>query len=81
MKIEPARRPPDHPVFARKVGVLIVNLGTPDAATPAAVRRYLAAVDGLRRAVERPFTWGPACVVDVVSAAGPAGEPGHMYTL
>ena len=25
-----------------RVGVLLVNLGTPDAATPAAVRRYLA---------------------------------------
>jgi ferrochelatase len=35
-------RPSDHPpVAAGRIGVLIVNLGTPDAATARAVRRYL----------------------------------------
>ena len=31
-----------------RVGVLLVNLGTPDAPTPAALRRYLAEFLGLR---------------------------------
>jgi ferrochelatase len=41
------------------VGVLLVNLGTPDAATPAAVRRYLAEFLWDRRVVEipRPIWW------------------------
>lgn len=34
--------PAEHPsVLTEKIGVLIVNLGTPDAPTPSAVRRYL----------------------------------------
>src|SRR5215470_12949808 len=36
------RRPLDHPpVVAGRIGVLIVNLGTPDATDAGAVRRYL----------------------------------------
>ncbi|WP_296623783.1 ferrochelatase, partial [Rhizorhabdus sp.] len=35
--------PADHPpVPPRRIGVLLINLGTPDAPTPAAVKRYLA---------------------------------------
>ncbi len=37
-----------------RVGVLLVNLGTPDAPTPAAVRRYLAEFLSDRRVVEIP---------------------------
>ena len=34
--------PADHPpILPPRVGVLLVNLGTPDAPTPRAVRRYL----------------------------------------
>jgi ferrochelatase len=45
---------------ARKVGVLIVNLGTPDAPTPAAVRRYLGEFLTDPRVVEIPsFAWRP----------------------
>jgi protoporphyrin/coproporphyrin ferrochelatase len=37
-----AHRPPDHPAVASgAVGVLLVNLGTPDATDAASVRRYL----------------------------------------
>src|SRR6516165_10254393 len=37
-----AHRPTDHPVVASGgVGVLLVNLGTPDATDAASVRRYL----------------------------------------
>ncbi|HWI86056.1 MAG TPA: ferrochelatase [Sphingomonas sp.] len=53
--------PPDHPVIpARKIGVLIVNLGTPDAADAGAVRRYLAEFLSDRRVVEiPPILWQP----------------------
>ena len=46
----------DQPASA---GVLLVNLGTPDAPTPSAVRRYLAEFLWDRRVVEipRPLWW------------------------
>jgi len=52
----PANHPP---VAAPKVGVMLVNLGTPEAATPSAVRRYLAEFLWDRRVVEipRPIWW------------------------
>ena len=44
-----------------RVGVLIVNLGTPDAPTPSAVRKYLAQFLSDPRVVELPsFVWQPA---------------------
>jgi ferrochelatase len=44
----------------RRVGVLLMNLGTPDAATPSAVRRYLGEFLSDRRVVEiPPFLWKP----------------------
>ena len=47
--------PADHPAIpASAIGVLLVNLGTPDAPTPAAVRRYLAELLWDRRVVEIP---------------------------
>ena len=54
-------RPADHPaIAAAKVGVLIVNLGTPDAPTPAAVKRYLREFLSDRRVVEiPPLVWQP----------------------
>src|SRR6476661_6310263 len=43
-----------------RVGVLLVNLGTPDAATPAAVRKYLGEFLADRRVVEIPaLAWRP----------------------
>ncbi|MEO8486886.1 MAG: ferrochelatase [Betaproteobacteria bacterium] len=43
-----------------KLGVLLVNLGTPDAPTPSAVRRYLAEFLADRRVVEIPAAlWKP----------------------
>ena len=53
--------PPDHPtVPPAKVGVLIVNLGTPDTAEASAVRRYLAEFLSDRRVVEIPqLLWQP----------------------
>lgn len=43
-----------------RTGILLVNLGTPDAATPAAVRRYLAQFLSDPRVVEiPPLAWKP----------------------
>ena len=53
--------PSDHPSIATGgIGVLLVNLGTPDAATPDAVRRYLAEFLSDKRVVEIPaIAWKP----------------------
>ena len=53
----PAGHPP---IPAPRIGVLLINLGTPDAAEPRAVRRYLAEFLSDRRVVEiSPFIWQP----------------------
>jgi protoporphyrin/coproporphyrin ferrochelatase len=54
-------RPTDHPVVPPgRVGVLLVNLGTPDAPTPSAVRRYLREFLSDPRVVEIPkLVWWP----------------------
>lgn len=51
----------DHPVIPEpKVGVLLINLGTPDAPEERAVRRYLAEFLSDRRVVEiHPIAWKP----------------------
>jgi ferrochelatase len=57
MNQPPAGHPP---VPESRIGVLLVNLGTPDAPTPAAVRRYLAEFLSDRRVVEIPaLVWQP----------------------
>jgi len=54
-------RPPNHPpVAANRIGVLLVNLGTPEEASPKAVKRYLAEFLSDRRVVEiPPLVWQP----------------------
>ena len=54
-------RPAGHPSVATgRIGVMLVNLGTPDAATPDAVRRYLAEFLSDPRVVEIPrLAWKP----------------------
>jgi len=58
---ELSHKPADHPVIATgRVGVLIVNLGTPDAPTKGAVKRYLKQFLSDRRVVEIPqLIWQP----------------------
>ena len=53
--------PADHPVVpAARVGVLLINLGTPDAPHARAVRRYLAEFLSDRRVIEiPPVAWKP----------------------
>src|SRR6202521_551798 len=54
-----AHRPADHPkIAAGAIGVLLVNLGTPDAADAASVRRYLREFLSDRRVIEQnPLVW------------------------
>jgi protoporphyrin/coproporphyrin ferrochelatase len=54
-------RPADHPPVATpRIGVLLVNLGTPDAPTTEAVRKYLKQFLSDRRVVEIPaLLWQP----------------------
>tara|TARA_R110000868_G_scaffold16872_11_gene74709 strand:+ start:1227 stop:2237 length:1011 start_codon:yes stop_codon:yes gene_type:complete len=53
--------PPNHPAIpAPKVGVLLINLGTPDAPDAGSVRRYLGEFLSDRRVVELPpILWQP----------------------
>ena len=53
--------PADHPVIPpRKLGVLLINLGTPEAADTRSVRRYLGEFLSDRRVVELPaLAWQP----------------------
>jgi len=76
---EPVPRPADHPdVAVGRVGVLLVNLGTPDASTPAAVRRYLAEFLSDPRVVEIPrIAWKPI-LHGVVLRTRPA-KSAHAY--
>lgn len=54
-------RPQGHPeVHQGKIGVLLVNLGTPDLPEPGAVRRYLREFLSDRRVIElNPLLWQP----------------------
>ncbi len=86
--------PANHPVIsAPRTGVLLVNLGTPDAQTAPAVRRYLKQFLSDRRVVEiAPILWQPilrAIILNVrpaKSAANyakiwmPEGSPLAVYT-
>ncbi len=53
--------PPDHPpIPPAKVGVLLINLGTPNAPEPGAVRLYLKVFLSDPRVVEIPqLVWKP----------------------
>ena len=55
-----APEPQPVPGLPQKTGVVLINLGTPDAPTPAAVRRYLKEFLSDPRVVEIPrFVWWP----------------------
>jgi ferrochelatase len=71
--------PTDHPIISpQKIGVLLVNLGTPDAAEARAVRRYLAEFLSDRRVVEIPrVLWRPI-LHGVILRTRPA-KSAHAY--
>ena len=71
--------PPDHPPVAfGGIGVLLVNLGTPDAPTPAAVRRYLAEFLSDRRVVEIPPLAWKVILHGIILRTRPA-KSAHAY--
>ena len=68
------------PVRPPKVGVLIVNLGTPEAAEPKAVRRYLAEFLSDKRVVEIPqLLWQPILRGAVLTTR--PKKSAHAYSL
>lgn len=71
--------PADHPaVQPRRIGVLLVNLGTPDAPTPSAVRRYLKEFLWDRRVVEIPrLVWWP--VLNLIILNTRPKKSAHAY--
>jgi ferrochelatase len=71
--------PPDHPTIpAPKIGVLLINLGTPDAAEAGAVRRYLAEFLSDPRVIEIPkLVWKPI-LHGVILRTRPA-KSAHAY--
>ena len=75
----PAPSRPEHPRVAfGRVGVLLVNLGTPEAPTPGAVRRYLAEFLSDPRVVEIPkAVWKPI-LHGVILRTRPA-KSAHAY--
>ena len=71
----PANHPP---VAARGIGVLLVNLGTPDAPTAVAVRRYLKEFLSDPRVVEIPrLVWWP--ILDGIILNTRPRKSAHAY--
>ncbi|HOV05076.1 MAG TPA: ferrochelatase [Kaistiaceae bacterium] len=73
------QRPADHPAVARgKVGVLVVNLGTPDGTGYWPMRRYLKEFLSDRRVIETPRAiWWP--VLNLVILTTRPGRSGKLY--
>ena len=74
-------KPVDHPqIPAARIGVLIVNLGTPDAAEAGAVRRYLAEFLSDPRVIEIPKpVWKPI-LHGIILRTRPK-KSAHAYSL
>jgi protoporphyrin/coproporphyrin ferrochelatase len=68
------------PVQPRKIGVLIVNLGTPDAPDARSVKRYLAEFLSDRRVVEiPPIAWQP--ILHAIILTTRPKKSAHAYGL
>jgi ferrochelatase len=73
--VGPSQTSRDQP---ERIGVLLVNLGTPDDPTPAAVRRFLAEFLGDPRVVEAPRWWWLPVLHGVILRIRPA-RSAHAY--
>ena len=72
-------KPADHPqINTGKIGVLLVNLGTPDAPDESSVRRYLAEFLSDRRVVEIPQIFWQPILRGVVLTTRPR-KSAHAY--
>lgn len=72
--------PSDHPsIPPRKIGVLLTNLGTPDAPDASSVRRYLAEFLSDRRVVEIPRALWKPILHGIVLRTRPA-KSAHAYS-
>lgn len=71
--------PPDHPpILPPKIGVLLINLGTPEAPTVAAVRRYLAEFLSDPRVIEIPRAIWKPILHGIILRSRPA-KSAHAY--
>src|SRR5882762_9800125 len=73
------QKPADHPeVNAPKIGVLLLNLGTPDATDYWPVRRYLKEFLSDRRVIDtNPLIWWP--ILNLVILSFRPQRSGHAY--
>src|SRR5690242_11971462 len=74
---EPAPRPSDHPpVRAGRIGVLLMNLGTPEATDYRSMRRYLKEFLSDRRVIEtsRLIWWPVLNLIVLTKRPGPKGR-------
>ena len=73
--------PTDHPpIPERKIGVLLINLGTPDGTTYAPMRRYLKEFLSDRRVIETPrVLWWP--LLNLVILSTRPGRKGRFVDL
>src|ERR1700743_1602404 len=91
MRFDPGR--PSQNATSHRVAVLLINLGTPDAPTPRAVRKYLAEFLSDPRVVEIPaLAWqvilrlailpfrGTASAKKYAQVWMPEGSPLRVYT-
>lgn len=71
--------PPNHPIVkAPKIGVVLLNLGTPDATDYWSVRRYLKEFLSDRRVIETPkWLWWPLLNLVILSVR--PQKSGHAY--
>ena len=68
-------QPADHPrILTGKIGVLLVNLGTPDAPTAAAVRRRMRASASIRSVSASTVIGAPSAVPAALAAHCGAGR-------
>ncbi len=78
-ELSPPRFPPDHPAVAHgRVGVLLLNLGTPDATDFWSMRRYLKEFLSDRRVIEVPRAiWWP--ILNLIILQKRPGPKGRDY--